>query len=440
MGDVVMRAFLLLTLCVAACALPSADEVVPETQLFVSDDEKASSFDEAREMVSSMTAAGKTDKDCRKLATESKKEVKKTVEQAQKILDALSTGAECNKAHDSTVGKAQTLKDKADQKAADAKKAVDKSCDVKVDFGSFHLSSLKPGKCDQFYSKSAYTSAAKKCADAKKAKEKADGAKDEATKSLAKTKKAAGRDKLKCLCAVKYEHIRAWNNAQKSNDANKKSWARAHHIECVLDATPASKCTVPATPAVKKPTIISAAKNAQCNQVRQIAMTVNGGSSLLKYNSKYWTDSTIGDLGSGNSKTDLFLEKMDSVFITFNGGYTVQLSLGGKSLQEVFKGGYMKTSLSVSNFASFGKNYGMQPHCNKQGFDVSVGGKKARFGLIMNNENDCRTPDSMIGAGLSTGPAAGGQCGCCANRGSCRNQAATVTFAVSGALGYYGKK
>jgi len=46
-ADVVMRAFLLLTLCVAACALPSADEVVPETQLFVSEDDKASSFDEA---------------------------------------------------------------------------------------------------------------------------------------------------------------------------------------------------------------------------------------------------------------------------------------------------------------------------------------------------------------------------------------------------------
>jgi len=395
-------------------------------------------------MVSSMTAAGKTDKDCRKLATESKKEVEKTVEQAKKILDALSSGAECTSAHDSTVGKAQTLKDQADQKAADAKKAVDKSCDVKVDFGKFHLSTLKPGKCDQFYSKSAYTTAAKKCADAKKAKEKADGAKDEATKSLAKTKKAAGRDKLKCLCAVKYQHSKAWNNAKKSADANAKSWARAHHIECVLDATPASKCTVPAVPAVKQPTIVSAAKNAQCGVSRENAMVINGGVTTMAYNSKYWTDSTIGDLGGGNAKTDLFLEKMDSVYITFNNdkSTTIALSLGGKSLQEVFKGGYKKTALTRGNFQNLGKGkYGMQSNCNKQGWDVSVGGKKARFGLIMNNENNCNSPDAMIGFGLSTGGiAAGGKCGCCANRGTCRNQAAQVTVQVSGALGYYGKK
>jgi hypothetical protein len=343
-----MRTFsLLVGLSVAALALglPSADEVVPETVLFVADGD-AASFEEAKQTVSSMTSAGKTDKDCRKLATESKKEIEKTVKQSQKVLDKLPSGAGCTKAKTDTVGKAQSLKNKADQKAADAKKAVDKSCDVKVDFGSFHLSGLKPGKCDQFYSKSAYTSAAKKCADAKKAKEKADGAKEEATKSLKKTKEAAEKDESKCLCKVQKDHKSAWKDATKSVDANAKAWAKAHHIECVLDATPASKCTVPACPAVKKPTITSAAKNADCS-FNGVAMIIVGSSNMMQYDSSFWTDSQTGDLGGGNSKTDLFFEKAKKATFTFKTGNqvrSVSVDMGGKSLQQKFKGGSSYTA------------------------------------------------------------------------------------------------
>merc|ERR1712227_21117 len=419
---VTMRTFsLLVALSVAALALgmPSADELVPETDLFVAEGTSAS-FEEAQQTVTSMTQAGKTDKECRKLATESKKEIEKTVKQSQKVLDKLPSGAQCITAESETVSKAQSLKNRADEKAADAKKAVDKSCDVKVDFGSFHLSSLKPGKCDQFYSKSAYTSAAKKCADAKKAKEKADGAKDEAAKSLKKTKEAAAKDKNKCLCKVQKDHKTAWADATKSEDANQKAWTKAHHIECVLDATPASKCTVPTCPAVKKPTIVSAAKNAVCS-FNGVAMVVNGGSGTLKYGSSYWTDTKLLDSG-GNKKTDLFFRKAKKATFTFKTGSSkksISVDMKGKSLQEMFRAGTSYTSISKSTWTGLGGSYkfAYQNHCNRQGFDVTAAhGYKARFGMIFNEQNNCNSPDTMIGVGIDANgnkhQSAGGFCGC----------------------------
>merc|ERR1712054_158582 len=438
-ADVVMRAFLLLTLCVAACALPSADEVVPETQLFVSDDEKASSFDEAREMVSSMTAAGKTDKDCRKLATESKKEVTNSVKTSQKILDALPSGKKCTQTHDATVKKATDLKNKADNKAADAKKKVDKSCDVKVSFGKIHLRELSPGKCDVFYSKSSYKNARKACDDAKKAKEKADGAKDEAAKALKKSKDQAAKDHNKCLCKVQKDHKKAWADATKSADANKKAWAKAHHIECVLDATPASKCTVPACPAPKKPAMTSAAKSAVCS-FKGVAMIVNGGKTTLHYGSSHWTSSSTGDLGGGNSKTDLFSEKAKKATFTSSTGSqtrSISVDMGGKSLQQKFKAGASYTGISLGTWRGLGgsKKFAYQNNCNRQGFDVTAAhGYKLRFGIIFNEQNNCNSPDTMIGVGMQSAAkmSAGGYCGCCQQGGKCQKTSSKVTITVEG--------
>merc|ERR1719399_2339759 len=230
-----MRTFsLVVGLCVAALALgvPSSEDVVPDTAFYEATASDESSFDEARQLVSSMTEAGKTDKDCRKLATESKKEITNSVKTSQKILDALPTGKKCTEAHDATVKKAEDLKAKADNKAKDAGKKVDKSCDVKINFGKIHLRELSPGKCDVFYSKSVYKNARKACDDAKKAKEKADGAKDEAAKALKKSKDQAAKDHNKCLCKIQKDHKKAWADATKSADANKMAWAKAHHICC----------------------------------------------------------------------------------------------------------------------------------------------------------------------------------------------------------------
>jgi len=44
-----------------------------------------------------------------------------------------------------------------------------------------------------------------------------------------------------------------------------------------------------------------------------------------------------------------------------------------------------------------------------------------RFGITMNQENNCGSPDSSIGIGMKqAGISAGGNCRCCNNGGSCQ--------------------
>merc|ERR1712146_244252 len=64
---------------------------------------------------------------------------------------------------------------------------------------------------------------------------------------------------------------------------------------------------------------VAAAKNAVCS-FKGVAMIVNGGSTTLHYDSGYWTNSATGDLGGGNSKTDLFFEKAKKATFTFSTG------------------------------------------------------------------------------------------------------------------------
>jgi len=207
----------------------------------------------------------------------------------------------------------------------------------------------------------------------------------------------------------------------------------------VLDATPADKCTVPACPAPKKPTIVAAAKNAVCS-FKGVAMVVAGGSTTLHYGSSHWTSSSTGDLGGGNSKTDLFFEKAKKATFTFSTGSqtrSISVDMGGKSLQQKFKAGTSYTSISLGTWRGLGgnKKFAYQNHCNRQGFDVTAKhGYKLRFGIIFNEQNNCNSPDTMIGVGMQSAAkmSAGGYCGCCQNGGKCQKTSSKITITVEG--------
>jgi len=205
----------------------------------------------------------------------------------------------------------------------------------------------------------------------------------------------------------------------------------------VLDATPADKCTVPACPAPKKPTIVAAAKNAVC-KIDGIAMIINGNSARGWYHDSMWSDSKTGDLGDGCSKTDLFFAKAKIATFKFQTGNqvrTISANIpGGKSLQEVFQGSFHSTTFETKTWHGLGgsKKFAYQRNCNRQGWNVQVGGKSARFGIIMNNENNCGTPDTEIGVGFRKplSVSAGGYCGGWNSGGKCQKTASTVTISV----------
>jgi hypothetical protein len=176
--------------------------------------------------------------------------------------------------------------------------------------------------------------------------------------------------------------------------------------------------------------------------VGDVAMVINGGSNVLHYDSGHWTSSHVGDLGGGNSKTHLFNERVSQVTLEFKTGSTTKtigpFPTGGKSLREMFQGGWKATSISRDAWKNLAGNrrFGAQNHCNRQGWNNhhlwDHWKTDCRLGIIMNQEGNCNSPDSAIGIGFKNGAGitAGGRAGCCCNHGHCGNLASTVTVRV----------
>ena len=76
------------------------------------------------------------------------------------------------------------------------------------------------------------------------------------------------------------------------------------------------------------------------------------------------------------------------------------------SLLDIFAPGESSfTDLAIQKWKNLVPQNGnpLQGNCNRQGFNIKRDNKQnifARIGIMGNNENDCRTPDSGIGVGL----------------------------------------
>merc|ERR1712193_157862 len=227
-----------------ATASPMAeDHIIPEESLFALDDD----LSEAQQKVNEMTAAGKSDKDCRKLVTETRKDIETNVNTCQKTMDALPNGKECPSRGQAGVKTATEAKDKADKHYKYTVTEVTKASSASVNFGSRTFSSLTEGKCESFYSSTSYTTAEATYKAAVTARTKAKGA--------AKAKK-------ECECQVKKDHEEKFTKLSAADAANKKAWEFACKVECVLDGKANCRCS--AAPQCKKAKLTAAVNAAQC--------------------------------------------------------------------------------------------------------------------------------------------------------------------------------
>merc|ERR1712091_351763 len=128
---------LFLSLAIIYASASPVDEVVPEESLYALDDD----LSEARSTIEQMTTAGKSDKDCRKLVEETRKEVQTNVDTCTKTMDALPKGEACPAKGQAAVKAATEAKSKT---------AITKAESASVSFGSRTFSSLTEGKCESF--------------------------------------------------------------------------------------------------------------------------------------------------------------------------------------------------------------------------------------------------------------------------------------------------
>merc|ERR1712225_197533 len=238
-----------------AWASPIAeDHIVPEESLFALDDD----LSEAQQKINEMTATGKSDKDCRKLVTETRKDVEANVNTCQKSMDALPRGQSCPAQGQDDVKTATELKSKADKHVTHTAGQVTKAASASVNFGSRTFSSLTEGKCSSFYSSTAYTTA-------ETAHTRAKGAAAEAATALKNAVAAAAKEKHDCECRVKADHESKSTQLSAAHAANQKTWEFACKVECVLDGKTNCRCS--AAPQCKRAKLTAAvqAATARCD-------------------------------------------------------------------------------------------------------------------------------------------------------------------------------
>jgi len=249
---------LFLSLAIIYASASPVDEVVPEESLYALDDD----LSEARSTIEQMTTAGKSDKDCRKLVEETRKEVQTNVDTCTKTMDALPKGEACPAKGQAAVKAATEAKSKADKLVITTKTAITKAESASVSFGSRTFSSLTEGKCESFYTSTSYTTAEATYKSAVTAHTKATGAAGEAAIALKNAVAAAAKEKAECECAVKKDHESKFSTLTKANAANEKAWNFACKVECVLDGKTTCKCS--AAPKCVRPKVTSAVMEANC--------------------------------------------------------------------------------------------------------------------------------------------------------------------------------
>merc|ERR1711990_1109555 len=265
MGEATARKKMRSTILVLSLAIfyvtASVDDVVPEDNLFALTDD----LSEAQQKINEMTAAGASEKECRELVKETRKDVTTNVNNCQKIVDSLPRGDDCPNHGQDLVKTATELKSKADKHVVFCHTEVTKAASASVDFGSRTFSSLTEGKCSSFYSSTAYTTATTTYNSAVTAHTKAQGAAAEAATNLKNAIAAAKKEKHDCECKVKADHESKFTQLSAAHAANQKSWEFACKVECVLDGKTNCRCS--AAPQCKRAKLTAAvhAATARCN-------------------------------------------------------------------------------------------------------------------------------------------------------------------------------
>jgi len=256
----------------AITASPIVDtDIVPENTNFAVEDELIEALNndlsDAKKTIAKMTASGKSEEDCRKLVTETRKEVTDNVDYCTKTTEALPKGESCAASGQANVKLATEAKTKADKHVVYTKTVVTKTEKTEVHFGSRTFSSLTEGHCSTFFSSTSYTTAKMNHKAAVTAYTKAVGSATQASKSLKLAIEAAAKEKKECECKVKSDHESTFAKHSASNAANQKAWIFACKVQCVLDRKSSCKCS--AAPMCKRPKVAPAVMEASCEKTKE---------------------------------------------------------------------------------------------------------------------------------------------------------------------------
>merc|ERR1711939_675235 len=430
--DCAMRTVALLLACIAlAAAVPTSH--APDKH--VTSAKHISNHENAKQALKMLQAKGTDASACRELSENTKKEVEDEVNSLQAVIDGLDDGSNCHLEGQSAVDDATNAKSLADQAHKDAVDALASANAAAVVFGTRAFNSLTEGECSYFFSSDAYIAAKSTATDSATAATAAEGAAASAATALDEAIAEQVRLIKECRCKAKSEYEAAWASAIEGEAERESTYTQAVHMICVLDETSTADCavTVPTVSPRTLPAEVSGAS--MCGMNALLAMKIGASDHQFWYSDAKWSNSDLFDNGS-SQKTDAF--NMASNCITIKdttSGNEIRWEHGlDASLKDLVTGHHIDSGIALDTWHNWIAGSAGQNHCNRQGFQArdDSSWRPVRFGLIMNQENDCHTPDTTIGIGLNTGCCAGSECGCCQNFGSCSNNCREVEVYVCG--------
>jgi hypothetical protein len=160
-----------------------------------------------------------------------------------------------------------------------------------------------------------------------------------------------------------------------------------------------------------------------------MVMKINGANQTFNFDSDYWSNATT--LNPDKFNFDQAFEHKNAAFSSlnfsamrvtmwFNSTYqTVAFPMGATSLQALFgQGNYQATYIGRSAWQGMISGGSLLPNCNREGINARPWSNpstpdvvytdafnadvlRARFGILTNGENDCKTPDAVIGFGIA---------------------------------------
>jgi hypothetical protein len=143
-----------------------------------------------------------------------------------------------------------------------------------------------------------------------------------------------------------------------------------------------------------------------------LVMSIDGRKKTFVYDSPYWTNrKRLNEYLKGKPPFEykgkgFYRVSFSEVNLVTQAGKdlrNLRIKQSAKSLYHLLRSGkYRGTKLGRKKWKSLLKNSSLQRKCNREGFNVHNALMRVRIGIIANQENDCKTPDSRLGFGAGS--------------------------------------
>merc|ERR1719171_1379392 len=243
-------------ICVALAAVfvaAYASDIPPALE---SEVDLQATWAEAHAEVLVQQKAGKDASACEKVADDAEDEVRDSCKAAQSMVNKLPSGQHCCKKGASLVTKAtQNLKN-ARRASNTCETELKKLRNTRVTFRNVKYRELRDGQChSSFFSGRSYRNT-KEAVERKQGQcNKRKGEIEGARKALELAKMSRDDLRSRCRTNTRNNQNSMFNRAVGlcNSSKNKKTWARAHHMKCVLKKSTLAGCRVGKLPQLSKP-------------------------------------------------------------------------------------------------------------------------------------------------------------------------------------------